>query len=49
MYNYELQKSADQLIKGIFGVKPGETVVMTIDTLSSEKVVWAIASRVFAP
>lgn len=48
MYNYELQKSADQLIKGIFGVKPGETVVMTIDTLSSEKVVEAIASSVFA-
>jgi len=35
MFNYELQKSADELINVIFGVKQGETVVITADTNSN--------------
>ncbi|MEG0923693.1 MAG: aminopeptidase [Anaerovoracaceae bacterium] len=48
MYDYELQKSADELIKTIFGVKKGETVVITSDTSSNFKVIDAVAASVYA-
>lgn len=48
MYHYELQKSADMLVRDIFEVKPGETVVLTCDTSSCEPVITAIASSVHA-
>jgi len=48
MFDYELQKSADELIKVIFGVKKGETVVITADTNSNFKVIEAVASSAYA-
>lgn len=48
MYKYELQKSADELIKVIFGVKPGETVVITADTNSNFTTIDAVAASVYA-
>jgi leucyl aminopeptidase (aminopeptidase T) len=43
---FELQKAADRLIKEILKVKIGETVVITADTSSDERVVNATASSV---
>lgn len=48
MYEYEMQKAADNLIKGIFKVKPGETVVLTCDSLSCMNVVNAVAASALA-
>jgi leucyl aminopeptidase (aminopeptidase T) len=48
MYRYELQKSADELIKVILGVKSGETVVITADTNSNSRVIDAVASSAYA-
>ena len=48
MYDYELQKAADTLIKDVFQVKPGETVVLTCDSLSCMNVVNAVASSAHA-
>jgi len=48
MYSIELQKSADTLIRDIFGVKKGESVVITADTLSSMPVVEAVAASAYA-
>lgn len=48
MYDYELQKAADTLIKDVFAVKKGETVVLTGDSLSCRPVIDAVASSVYA-
>lgn len=48
MLQFELQKAADKLVKEIFAVKPGETVVITADTLSRHTVVTAVAASVYA-
>lgn len=48
MYDYELQKAADTLIRDVFAVKPGETVVLTGDSLSCMPVINAVASSVHA-
>ena len=46
LFEFELQKAADRLIKEILKVKIGETVVITADTSSDERVVNATASSV---
>ncbi len=48
MYDYELQKAADTLIGDLFKVKPGETVVITCDSLSCMNVVNAVMSSAHA-
>lgn len=48
MLKYELQGAADKLVKENFGVKAGETVVITADTSSNMDVVDAVASSVAA-
>lgn len=48
MFKYELQNAADKLIRDIFGVKKGETVVITADTSSNETIIDAVASSVYA-
>lgn len=45
---FELQKASDRLIKEILKVKVGETVLITADTYSDERVVNATASSVYA-
>jgi len=44
MYEYELQKAADTLINNIFKIQPGETVIITCDSLSCMNVVNATVS-----
>ena len=48
MFDYEMQKAADTLILDIFKVQPGETVVLTCDSLSCMKIVDAVASSAHA-
>jgi 2,5-dihydroxypyridine 5,6-dioxygenase len=48
LYEYELGKAADVLMRDMFAVKPGETVVITADTESDERVVNAAARSAFA-
>lgn len=48
MLKYELQNAADKLVKEIFGVTAGETVVITADTCSDMDVIDAVASSVVA-
>ncbi|PHV69990.1 leucyl aminopeptidase [Sporanaerobium hydrogeniformans] len=48
MLHYELQHAADKLIKEMFAVKSGETVIITADTCSNEQVVEAVASSAYA-
>lgn len=48
MYFYDLQKAADELIRNIMGVQPGETVAITADTASTMSVVNAVASSAHA-
>lgn len=48
MYEYEMQKAADTLIKDMFQVKKGESVVITCDSLSCMNVVNAVASSAHA-
>lgn len=47
-YEFELQKASDRLIKEILKVQIGETVLITADTLSDERVVNSTASSVHA-
>ena len=42
----ELQIAADKLVREIFGVKPGETVVLTADYDSNENVLRAVSDSV---
>ncbi len=48
LYEYELGKASDILMRDMFAVKPGETVVITADTESDERVVNAAARSAFA-
>ncbi|MDD2573706.1 MAG: aminopeptidase [Bacillota bacterium] len=48
MYEYELGKASDILMRDMFELKPGETVVITADTESDERVVNAAARSAFA-
>lgn len=47
-YEYELGKAATTLAKELFGLKPGETFVITADTESDHQVVNAVARAAFA-
>ena len=48
MLKFEVQKAADKLIREVFQVKPGETVVITCDTASDMELVDATASSVYS-
>ncbi|AEF93512.1 hypothetical protein Desca_0623 [Desulfotomaculum nigrificans CO-1-SRB] len=48
LYEYELQKAADILMRDMFRLKPGETIVITADTESDDRVVNAAAGSAFA-
>ena len=48
MLKFELQHAADKLINDIFAVKSGETVIITADTMSDEKLIDAVASSAFS-
>jgi len=48
LYQYELGKACDILVKELFKLKPGETFVITADTESDPRVVDAVASAAFA-
>ena len=48
MVRFELQRAADKLIKEIFAVKKGETVIITADTGSDMDLVNAVASSAFS-
>jgi 2,5-dihydroxypyridine 5,6-dioxygenase len=48
MLKFELQHAADKLINEIFGVKKGETVIITADTMSDMTLVDAVASSAYA-
>ena len=47
-YEYELGKTADIIARDLFELKPGETLVVTADTESDERVVDAVARAAFA-
>jgi leucyl aminopeptidase (aminopeptidase T) len=47
-YEFELGKAADILVKELFKLKEGETMVITADTESDERVVNATARAAFA-
>jgi leucyl aminopeptidase (aminopeptidase T) len=47
LYEYELSKAADILARELFGLKPGETFMITADTGSDARVVDATASAAF--
>jgi len=48
LYEYELGKSADILMKEMFQLKAGETIIITADTESDERVVNAAARSAFS-
>jgi leucyl aminopeptidase (aminopeptidase T) len=48
LYEYELFKSANILMRDMLKLKPGETIVITADTESDERVVNAAAAAAFA-
>ena len=48
LYEYELGSAADILMRDMFAVKKGETVVITADTESDERVVNAAARSAFS-
>ena len=48
LYEYELGKSADILMKEMFQLKVGETIIITADTESDERVVNAAARSAFS-
>ena len=47
-YEHELANTADIIARDLFELKPGETLVVTADTESDERVVDAVARAVFA-
>jgi len=47
LYQYELGKACDMLVKELFKLKPGETFVITADTESDPRVVDAAATAAF--
>jgi leucyl aminopeptidase (aminopeptidase T) len=48
LYEFELGKAADTIVRELFKLKAGETLIITADTESSEKVVNATARAAFA-
>jgi leucyl aminopeptidase (aminopeptidase T) len=48
LYEYELGKASITLARELFGLKPGETFIITADTESDERVVDATARAAFA-
>lgn len=48
LYEYELGRAADILVRELFKLKPGETFVITADTESAPRVVDATARAAFA-
>lgn len=48
LYEYEISRAADILMKDMLGLKAGETIMITADTESDERVVNAAAAGVFA-
>jgi 2,5-dihydroxypyridine 5,6-dioxygenase len=48
LYEYELGRAAEILTRELFKLKPGETIVITADTESDERVVDATARAAFA-
>ncbi len=48
LYEFELSKSTDILMRDMFKLKPGETIIITADTESDERVVNAAAASAFA-
>lgn len=48
LFEFELTKSANTIVNELALVKKGETVVITADTMSDEKIVNAVAGAVFA-
>ncbi|MCK4246871.1 aminopeptidase, partial [Candidatus Bipolaricaulota bacterium] len=48
LYEYELGRAADILVRELFKLKPGETFVITADTESDSRVVDATARAAFA-
>jgi leucyl aminopeptidase (aminopeptidase T) len=48
LYEYELGRATDILTRELFKLKPGETIVITADTESDERVVDATARAAFA-
>jgi leucyl aminopeptidase (aminopeptidase T) len=48
LYEYELGRTADVICRELFELKPGETLVVTADTESDERVVDAVARAAFA-
>jgi leucyl aminopeptidase (aminopeptidase T) len=48
LYEYELGLAADRLVRDNFALQPGETLIITADTESDERVVNATARSAFA-
>jgi len=48
LYEYEIGKAADILVRELFNLKPGETIILTADTESNARVVNATATAAFA-
>ena len=48
LYEFELGKAADVIVKELFKVKPGENFVITADSRSDERVVNATARAIYA-
>ena len=49
LYEFELGKAADVIVKELFKVKPGENFVITADSRSDERVVNATARQSMPP
>ena len=48
IYEFEMQKGADEIVRELFNVQPGETFILTADTLSDMDVVNAVARSIYA-
>ncbi len=47
-YEFEMARAADEIVRELVKVKPGETFILTADTKSDEKVVNTTAQSIFA-
>jgi 2,5-dihydroxypyridine 5,6-dioxygenase len=48
LYEFEMARAADEIVRELVKVKPGETFVLTADTGSDEDVVNATARAIYA-
>lgn len=48
IYEFEMQKAADEIVRELFDVQPGETFILTADTLSDMDVVNAVARSIYS-